>query len=57
MTLIVQDAFYGYFSRYVMTFVLAPASIMLVGNLIYIAVGIFKELHGKKTDRAGKDTV
>lgn len=48
MTQIIQDAFCGYVSKFVLIFVLAPAGIIFAGNLIYIAAEIIKELRGRK---------
>ena len=48
MTQIIQDAFCGYASKFILIFVIAPAGIIFAGNLIYIAVEIFKELRGRK---------
>jgi len=48
MTAIVQNWLYDSVAKFFLIFVLAPAGIIFAGNLIYIAVEIFKELRGRK---------
>lgn len=52
MTAIVENAFYSSVIQFFLIFVIAPAGIIFVGSLIYIVVGIIKEMQkGRKRSR------
>lgn len=55
MTSIVTDALYGFAAKFVLIFVLAPAGIILAGNLIYIVVESVKELRRSNGKRENNE--